>query len=150
VHSVPAREFVHSVPAREAVRFPMHPARPPLALQAPSPAHHALPVSGQSSAVWISLCRCVSCALCENLTLCVCVCVCGCVCFLCVLIALARKGTGAFTSTSLVAQGAPSTVRTAHCQANVGAYYPRIKTGGGRTGKEALAFRGRQRRLSGV
>jgi hypothetical protein len=35
--------------------------------QAPSAAHHALPVSGQSSAVHVSLCRCVSCALCENL-----------------------------------------------------------------------------------
>jgi hypothetical protein len=37
------------------------------ALRAPSAAHHALPVSGQSSAVHVPLCRCVSCALCENL-----------------------------------------------------------------------------------
>jgi hypothetical protein len=38
-------------------------------VQAPSTAHHALPVSvsGQSSAVHVPLCRCVSCALCENL-----------------------------------------------------------------------------------
>jgi hypothetical protein len=41
------------------------PARP-YALQAPSAAHHALPVSGQSSAVHVSLCRCVSCALCTR------------------------------------------------------------------------------------
>jgi hypothetical protein len=39
----------------------------PHALQAPSAAHHALQVSGQSSAVHVPLCRCVSCALCENL-----------------------------------------------------------------------------------
>ena len=39
----------------------------PHALQAPSAAHHALPVSGQSSVVHVPLCRCVSCALCENL-----------------------------------------------------------------------------------
>jgi hypothetical protein len=39
----------------------------PHALQASSAAHHALPVSGQSSVVHVSLCRCVSCALCENL-----------------------------------------------------------------------------------
>jgi hypothetical protein len=39
----------------------------PHALQAPSAAHHALPVSGQSSVVYVPLCRCVSCALCENL-----------------------------------------------------------------------------------
>jgi hypothetical protein len=40
----------------------------PYALQAPSSAHHALPVSGQSSAVRVSLFlfRGVSCALCEN------------------------------------------------------------------------------------
>jgi hypothetical protein len=31
----------------------------------PSAAHHALPVSGQSSVVHVPLCRCVSCALCE-------------------------------------------------------------------------------------
>jgi hypothetical protein len=37
------------------------------ALQAPSAAHHALPVSGQSSAVHIPLCRCVGCPLCKNL-----------------------------------------------------------------------------------
>jgi hypothetical protein len=37
----------------------------PHALQAPSAAHHALPVSGHSSVVHVSLCRCVSCALCE-------------------------------------------------------------------------------------
>jgi hypothetical protein len=35
--------------------------------RAPSAAHHALPVSGQSSVVHVPLCRCVSCALCENL-----------------------------------------------------------------------------------
>jgi hypothetical protein len=37
------------------------------ALRAPPAAHHTLPVSGQSSAVRVSLCRCESCALCENL-----------------------------------------------------------------------------------
>jgi hypothetical protein len=36
-------------------------------LQAPSAAHHALPLSGQPSVVHVSLCRCVSRALCENL-----------------------------------------------------------------------------------
>jgi hypothetical protein len=36
--------------------------------QAPSAAHHALPVSGQSSVVHVSLCRCVSCALCEKIS----------------------------------------------------------------------------------
>jgi hypothetical protein len=35
----------------------------PHALQAPSAAHHALPVSDQSSVVYVPLCRCVSCAL---------------------------------------------------------------------------------------
>jgi hypothetical protein len=33
----------------------------PYALQVPSAAHHALPASGRSSAVHVSLCRCASC-----------------------------------------------------------------------------------------
>jgi hypothetical protein len=39
----------------------------PHLLRAPSSAHLALPTSGQSNALHVSLCRCVSCALCENL-----------------------------------------------------------------------------------
>jgi hypothetical protein len=38
----------------------------PNALQAPSAAHHALPISGQYSVEHVPLCRCVSSALCET------------------------------------------------------------------------------------
>jgi hypothetical protein len=49
---------------RTAARSSASPACTPSSTSYPP---HALPVSGQSSVVHVSLCRCVSCALCENL-----------------------------------------------------------------------------------